>query len=58
MKVSTPASAYVKQISDIVHDLHEEQVFKNDQICPNIAPRAQLHDVISALQKIYHEEIK
>jgi hypothetical protein len=56
--VSAPASADVKRVRDVVYGLREENVFAQDHDTPNVTLSAQLGDAISALNSIYHTEIK
>jgi hypothetical protein len=56
--VSTPASADVKKVRDVVFGMRKENVYTQNHKTPNDALSAQLSDAISALYKIYHTEIK
>jgi hypothetical protein len=56
--ISVTTNAGLKKIRDYVHSLNETNVFASDENTPNVTLRRQLDDAISALQNIYHKEIK
>ena len=56
--ISATTNADLRKIHDFVHSLNETNVFASDDNTPNVTLRRQLDDAISALQNIYHTEIK
>ena len=56
--ISATANADIRKVRDLVHSLNETNVFASDDNTPNVALRRQLDDAITALQNIYHTEIK
>jgi len=56
--ISPPASADIENIRSIVFDLKEYDIFARKENKQNLTISRQLDDAISALQNIYHAEIK
>jgi hypothetical protein len=56
--ISDPANTDLKKVRDFVHGLREDNILALDDNTPNVALSWQLDDAISALQNIYHAEIK
>jgi putative flippase GtrA len=56
--ISATANADLKTVCDFVHSLNETNVFASDDNTPNVTLSRQLDNAISALQNIYHTEIK
>lgn len=47
-----------RKVREIISDLHEGNVFAQDQTKPNTSVSMQLDDAISSLQSIYRSEMK
>ena len=56
--VSATAREDVKDVHDVVHKLHEDNVFPTGQNGPNTPLNERLDKAIDALQRVYRTEMK
>lgn len=56
--MTAPESPDARKVREIISELHEGNVFAQDQTKANTAVSGQLDDAISSLQSIYRSEMK